>query len=155
MAGSRKELTACFACGERAVEWTRDSIEMDYREGTWWVEPDFEYQRCRACGEEFYPGPEMEALSLRVVALARADLGLLAPDDIKAIRHQLGLTQGDLERALGVSRGSVGRWERGTVFQSVTADRLMRVLGECPELLHGQALAFVAREGRGPYRTRG
>ncbi len=154
MVESDTRLTVCFACGKRAIETTRDPIEMEYREGTWRIEPDFEYERCRACDEEFYPGPGIAEATKKAVALARKDLGLLTPDDIRGIRHELGLTQGDLERALGVSRGAVGRWERGEVFQGVTADRLIRVIHENPEILGGQALAFVAHESRGPYKKR-
>jgi putative zinc finger/helix-turn-helix YgiT family protein len=145
----------CPICGQPGLETTRDPIEFDYRDGTWWIEPDFDYDRCRACDEEIYPSRGLEHLELKAAALARAELGLLSPDEIRAIRIRLGLTQGDLERALGVSRGSVGRWERGPVFPSVTADKLLRILDEHPELLQSTALDYVAREGRGPYRTRG
>ncbi len=145
----------CPICGQPELVTSRDPIEFDYRDGTWWIEPDFDYDKCLACEEEIYPSRGLEQLELKAAVLARAELGLLSPVEIRAIRHKLGLTQGDLERALGVSRGSVGRWERGPVIPSVTADRLLRLLGEHPELLRSQALDFVARDGRGPYRKHG
>ncbi len=154
MKTSAENLRVCSVCGERGVEITRDPIAIDFREGTWSVEPDFDYERCRACGEELYPGPAFAELTNTAVAMARTEMGLLTPDEIREMRFSLELTQSGLECALGVSRGAVGRWERGEVFQSATADRLMRVIREAPELLHGETLAFVAREGRGPYRKR-
>jgi putative zinc finger/helix-turn-helix YgiT family protein len=145
----------CPICGKLGIEITRDPIEFDYRDGTWWIEPDFDYRRCTECGEEIYPSRGLEVLEAKEATIARAELGLLSPEQIRDIRLRLGLTQGDLERALGVSRGTVGRWERGPVFPSVTADRLLRLLGEHPDLLQSAALDYVAREGRGPYRARG
>ena len=64
----------------------------------------------------------------------------------------LGLTQADLERQLGVSTGTVGRWERGEVLQSRMADNFMRVLWDHPELIAESGV--VAREKRGPDRKR-
>lgn len=155
MRQSDEDLTVCSVCGERAVELTRDPIAIEFREGTWRMAPDFDYERCRACGEELYPGPAIAELTWRAIALARKELGLLTPDEVKEVRLGLGLTQGDFERALGVSRGTVGRWERGEVFQGSTADRLMRIVAENPDLIHSDALGFVARETRGPYKKRG
>ncbi|MDP2183802.1 MAG: type II toxin-antitoxin system MqsA family antitoxin [Actinomycetota bacterium] len=152
MTTSDAGLAVCSVCGQRAVEMTRDPIAIEFREGTWRIEPDFDYERCRACGEELYPGPGITDLTRRAIALARKELGFLTPDEVRGVRHALDLTQGDFERALGVSRGTMGRWERGEVFQSATADRLMRVLAECPDLIRCDALSFVARETRGPYR---
>ncbi|MDP2400345.1 MAG: type II toxin-antitoxin system MqsA family antitoxin [Actinomycetota bacterium] len=150
-----QERAVCSVCGQRAIEITRDPITVEFREGSWSIQPHFDYERCRACGEELYPAEGLSELTRQAVAMARRDIGLLTPDEIREMRPSLGLTQHDLDRALGVSRGLIGKWERGEVFQSATADRPMRVIREAPELLHGEALAFVAREGRGPYRTRG
>ena len=150
-----QEPARCSVCGERAIEITRAPITVEFREGSWSVQPDFDYERCLACGEELYPADGLSELTRQAVAMARRQMGLLTPDEIRQMRLSLRLTQHELDRALGVSRGLVGRWERGEVFQSATADRLMRVIREAPELLHGEALAFVAREGRGPYRTQG
>jgi len=73
----------------------------------------------------------------------RAARGLLTPDEIRDLRRSLGVAQAALERLLGVGPKTVVRWEKGTVFQSATADRLMRLLIAKPELvslLAGKAL---------------
>jgi hypothetical protein len=60
--------------------------------------------------------------------------------------------------APAVGAKSVTRWERGTIVQPQTADRLMRILAAHPELLAevgahaGSGGAVVVRESRGPYR---
>ncbi|MGB4593473.1 MAG: type II TA system antitoxin MqsA family protein [Coriobacteriia bacterium] len=154
MSEQSERLGVCPACGQRALERTREPIVTEFREGSWTLQPDFEYERCRTCGEEFYSGPEIVEFTRKVVRLARCDLGLLSPEEVRDIRLNLGLTQGELEAALGVSRGMVGRWERGDVIQGATVDRLIRLFGENPDLLRSPAIGLVAREGRGPYRGR-
>jgi len=58
------------------------------------------------------------------------------------------MSQAAFEELLGVGPKTVIRWEKGTVFQGATADRLMRLLRTQPELarvlasgeLYGQAV---------------
>lgn len=38
----------------------------------------------------------------------------MTPDEIKALREKLGLTQEGLARAIDVSSVTVNRWEKGT-----------------------------------------
>ena len=60
---------------------------------------------------------------------------LLTPDEIKALRHQIGLTQTEFERLLGAGPKTVLRWERGSVIQNGATDALRRVLRDVPEAL--------------------
>ena len=143
----------CPVCGaQRALRWTDEPLLEQFREGTFEV-PGFRYERCAACGETLLSADQLEDVERAAVASARADLGRLTSDEIHQLRHDLGLTQAQLESELGVGAGTVGRWERGTILQGATADRLMRILWAHPELL--SELGLVAREGRGPYRKRG
>lgn len=146
------EIRVCPVCGVRAMHWTDEPLLEEFPEGSYEVS-GFTYEKCDACGESLLRAGQMDAVECAAVALARADLERLSSAEIRELRLDLGLTQADLEAQLGVSAGSVGRWERGTVLQGATADRLMRVIRAHPELL--PELGFVAREGRGPYRTRG
>lgn len=125
---------------------------MEYREGTFAVE-GFEYERCDACGEGFIDAAQMDEIQRVGVETARAELGRLSSASIREMRLALGLTQGVMEGQLGVSAGTVGRWERGEELQTRMADRFMRVLGAHPELV-ADAVSTMAREGRGPYRPR-
>jgi len=141
----------CPVCGQPAMAKTSEPIEETAGGRTYLIE-GVTRERCTACNEEFFAAQQCEEIDKRVTALARADLGRLTSDDIHRLRRELGLTQTDLEQQLGVSAGTVGRWERGTVLQGGTADRLMRIIWGHPELL--PELGYVAREGRGPYRKR-
>lgn len=144
----------CSVCGQRAVVISDDPVTVRFREAAYAVD-GFEYEHCMACGENVFGPGQVDAMHVRAAALARAERGLLSPDDIRALRFDLGLTQEGLEMAMGMGPGTVVRWERGAVVQSATADRLMRLVRAHPELL-GElgAPSLIAREGRGPYKKR-
>jgi putative zinc finger/helix-turn-helix YgiT family protein len=150
----------CPVCGKREMTVTCAPIEDEVEGRTYLVE-GLEYNRCAACGEDFYNVDQLDDIYIAGSALARADLGRLAPDEIRGLRLALDLTQAGLEAQLGVSAGTVGRWERGTFVPGATADRLMRILAAHPELLAEVGAhvapggAMVARESRGPYRKSG
>jgi putative zinc finger/helix-turn-helix YgiT family protein len=63
---------------------------------------------------------------------ARAEAGLLTPEEIVAIRQKLGLSQSELERLFGLGSKVVTRWETGRVVQGKTADVALRLLALDP-----------------------
>ena len=148
---AQPEIWECATCGARAAHWSSEPLPVEFREGTYAVR-GFTYERCDACGETTVSAEHLDDVLRAGVRVARADLGRLSSVEIHQLRHDLGLTQAELEEQLGVGTGTVGRWERGTVLQGATADRFMRVLWAHPELL--PELGYVAREGKGPYRKR-
>lgn len=150
--GRRKYPSRCSVCGARAVRLTSQPLPMEYREGTFAVE-GFEYERCEACGESFIDAEQMDDVQRAGVEAARVGLGRLSSADIREMRLALGITQAVLERQLGVSSGTVGRWERGEELQTRIADNFMRLLGAHPEFV-AEATGAAARESRGPYRPR-
>jgi len=147
-----KAPTTCLACGAVAVERSHDPVTVDFRDGSFVVD-GFDYERCSACGEEYYGAGQVDAMHARAAEQARLARGLLAAADISRLRLDLGLTQLALDAALGASPGTVGRWERGSVVQPAVADRLMRLLWAHPDLVVEIAQP-VARETRGPYQPR-
>lgn len=93
------------------------------------------FYRCENCDEGYFNGEMMDDSLRRATAVIRAEDGLLAPDEIVALRKKYGLTQAQLERLIGAGPKTVVRWERGTVSQNKTADTLLRVLLEHPEVV--------------------
>ncbi len=144
-------LTECPLCGRDDIRQVDTPVEESEGGRTYFIEGILR-DRCDACEEEYFAAGQLDRIARAAVALARADLGRLTSEEILELRHDLGITQAELESQLGVGTGTVGRWERGTVLQGGTADRLMRILWAHPELL--PELGYVAREGRGPYRKR-
>jgi len=90
--------------------------------------------RCTRCGEVYLDLDAGDQLERTAVALLREAHGLLTPAQIRDLRKSLCLSQAGLEKLLGTGPKTVVRWEKGTVFQSATADKLMRLLIAKPEL---------------------
>ena len=150
---SRREYPAeCGICGARAVRLSSAPLQREFREGTFAVE-GFEYERCDACGEGFIDAAQIDPIQRAGVEAARAGLGRLSSSDIREMRLAIGITQTVLESQLGVSAGTVGRWERGGELQTRIADNFMRLLFAHPELVT-EAMGAMARDSRGPYRPR-
>lgn len=63
----------------------------------------------------------------------REKLRLLHPEQIKAVREQLSLTQERVARCLGIAAESLSRWENGHLIQSRSHDSLLRGFFELPE----------------------
>jgi transcriptional regulator with XRE-family HTH domain len=59
----------------------------------------------------------------------------MRPEEIRALRESLGLSQAQLENLLNVGPKTVVRWERGTVFQSGAVNTLLKVLRARPDVL--------------------
>ena len=122
----------CPECGG-AVEASNDVLAVPFRGHPVEVSGVL-HGACTECGEVFIGAAEVEQLQRAAASKARAAQGLLQPEEIKALRASLGLSQVAFENLLGTGAKTVVRWEKGTVFQSATADRLMRLLRHMPEL---------------------
>jgi HTH-type transcriptional regulator/antitoxin MqsA len=122
----------CAECGGAVVVST-DDVTFEVR-GEQVVVPGIEHGRCTVCGEEFFTLEGSERLQKEAVRRSKQARGLLAPEEILALRHSLHLTQTQFEDLLGVGPKTVVRWEKGTVYQSATADRLMRLMRLMPDV---------------------
>ncbi|MBY0307933.1 MAG: helix-turn-helix domain-containing protein [Phycisphaerales bacterium] len=87
-------------------------------------------EQCGACGEFTY-GADSEAV---IHAALRKQLGLLTPEEIRACRVELGLTQSQLAASMGMAPESISRWESGTVMHSRATDRHLRGYFGVPRL---------------------
>jgi len=128
----------CYLCNNVA-----DRI-VERRETVWGtrkVMVDDEFYRCTSCGEEFYDGFMAQEHNRRTAAAIRAEDGLLQPDEVRLVRMRYGLSQAGLETLIGSGEKTVVRWEKGTVAQNATADTLLRVLRD-----HPQVVAKLAEE---------
>ncbi len=135
----------CAECGGE-VRVSVEPVVVDVR-GEQVSVPGIEHGRCSACGEEYLSLDAAEALQREAVRRSKAARGLMSPEEIRTLRHSLSLSQAAFEKLLGVGPKTVVRWEKGTVFQSATADRLMRLIAVEPglvDLLQGDALYAVA-----------
>jgi putative zinc finger/helix-turn-helix YgiT family protein len=98
-----------------------------------------ELYRCGVCGEEQFSFEQMQAVEREAARVYREQEGYLQPEEIRALRERWGLTQAQLEEALGLGKKTVVRWEAGRVLQQRAMDNLLRVMERFP-----QVLAFLA-----------
>ena len=122
----------CYMCGGQADLVTgRRKTRMGSRP----VSFEDEFYKCSNCGEKFYDFEMADESFRRAAAAVRRVEGLLAPDEIRELRAMYGLTQAALEKLINSGEKTVVRWERGTVAQNATADTLLRVLRDHPEVV--------------------
>jgi len=100
---------------------------------------------CPVCGETF-SGPE--AARIRHDALGIA-LGLLQPQEIRALRERCGVASNEFARLLGVGGDRLREWESGSSWQDSSVDRLLRLLDMNPENL-GLLERIASGKRRGP-----
>lgn len=145
----------CAACGGRVAPSTA-ALPFCVRGETVEV-PDIEHGTCTGCGEVYLSLDAAERLQTEAIRMSKAARGLLAPAEIRDIRRSFSMSQAAFEDLLGVGPKTVVRWEKGTVFQSATADRLMRLLRMQPGLsraLSSGELCVPATADRTPVALR-
>lgn len=126
----RKATVPCAICGGEARLVSEEREVRIGRRATMALD---EFYRCADCAEEFYLPGMMDATLRRGAERIREEDGLLTPEQVKAIRLRLGLTQPEFERLLGVGKNTCVRWERGTIPQSAATDSLLRLIDHIPE----------------------
>lgn len=122
----------CPLCGG-VVDIRVGPVEWDVR-GELVIVDGVEHGMCVSCGEAFFDQGTADLVHRRAVAQLKRSKGLLSGEEVKALRQKLGVTQAGLERLIGAGPKTVVRWENDTVFQNHTADTLLRVLDEYPEV---------------------
>jgi putative zinc finger/helix-turn-helix YgiT family protein len=104
--------------------------------------PSALHLRCPKCHEIVLRFEDARRLNHDAIAIYRKKHGLLAGDEIRAIREQFGLTQSELARLLRLGANTVSRWESGRNVQTAAMDVLVRLIRDLPasiEYLRGLA----------------
>jgi HTH-type transcriptional regulator / antitoxin MqsA len=86
-------------------------------------------------GDGVHVGNDMQAVDTALRDLRRAVDGLPTPEDIRALRKKLRLTQRDAGELFKVGTNAFDKYERGLVAPSGPTVQLMRVLDRHPELV--------------------
>lgn len=105
------------------------------------LEVDQEFFECTQCRQRRVTRKQAATAQEAAAILLRAQEQFLTPDEIRAIRDELGLTQEQLEQALGLGAKTVVRWETGRVIPQRSTDDLLRLIRRD----HG-ALVFLAQQ---------
>ncbi len=117
----------CFHCGQ---EMSRSYERHHYKEcglGAVYLE-NVEVCNCRRCNEKIVRIPETPRLNLEIGEGILQKDSILAGDEIRFLRKNMGLKAVDLQNILGVNNATISRWERGKQKISPSHDRLLRVV---------------------------
>jgi DNA-binding transcriptional regulator YiaG len=92
--------------------------------------PELVVPRCQECGTLYLDNHAEEQVSRAF----RAQIHLLLPEQIRANRQALGLSESQLADRLGLSAEQLTNWEEGLQFQSRAHDNLLRTFFALPEV---------------------
>lgn len=117
---------SCPMCGGEDIRTTMTSHEFDYGSGDSSVKllARVPARQCESCSFEFL---DDEAERLKHMAVCN-HLGVLAPDQIRKIRENRGMTRAAFADATGLGEASLNRWENGLSIQTQAYDRYLRLL---------------------------
>lgn len=129
------EQRRCHVCGQssrqRVVRPYEYQVSHDGRPPVTIRVPDLEVIACTnpACRPEHPDDTTIldDAAAGRLTVETYRQLGLLTPEEIREKRTALGLTQQEMQDAMGLGGNSLSRWESGAVYQSRAMDRFLRV----------------------------
>jgi putative zinc finger/helix-turn-helix YgiT family protein len=133
----------CIRCKERKVfeDIVMHEVDVEHDGRSYHVKvDDLKTPKCRKCG---FVQPDAEA-NEAITAAFLVQAKLLLPQQIRAYREELGLTQKLLANTLGVAEATVSRWETGAQIQQRSLDNLLRLFFGLPsvqETLLGQKIS--------------
>jgi putative zinc finger/helix-turn-helix YgiT family protein len=113
------------------------------------------FYRCDRCGEEQVTEDLARVVQDEAAASFRRSERFLSGAEIRALRERLGLSQEQMEAALGLGAKSLARWENDRVLQNRSMDNLLRAIDRDPTLvghlagLHGVPLPDGSELSRG------
>ena len=84
-------------------------------------------------------------------------MGLLAAEDIRALRERHGLSQDQLSELLGCGKKSLSRWENGREYPSQLVNTLLRLLADdiiTPDDLRKVRQPLTATPAKRPAKAR-
>lgn len=117
----------CPACGanELSVSTEPDSFEYGERDSTpVLLTVMVPVHHCSSCGLSF---TEEDASVLRHEAICK-HLGVMNPQEIRAIREHYDLSQADFSEITNIGKASIARWEGGLLIQNQANDNLLYLL---------------------------
>ena len=126
------EALSCPICGGEDISTTMTSHEFDYGSGDSPAKllAMVPVRWCESCGFE-YLDDVAEQLKHKAVC---DHLGVLAPDQVRKIREDLGMTRAAFADTTGLGEASLNRWENGLSVQTHANDCFLRLLAH-PETM--------------------
>lgn len=128
----------CQHCEHDRLQVTSFDEVIQFR-GEEILVPGLQGFKCLECGE-FTLSPAQIRANQAIYAekkaeaanRARSRVGMLAGNEIRQLREEIGLTQVQFARALGCAPMTFSKYERGEVIQSAAVDVLLQMIQALP-----------------------
>ena len=124
----------CPVCEEGQLHEATFADDFKHGDSTIHVE-GLECFECESCGADPVFKDQIRRNHLRVADAKRTADGLLAGEEIKAIRADLGLSQSESALLFGGGANAFSKYERGDVIQSKSMDKLLRLASKYPLII--------------------
>ncbi len=124
----------CAECGSSDFEVRIEHDDFHRNSQSYKVE--VEYSICRHCGDEVIFSEQIKRNDCRVRDAWRKIDGLLAAQEIVALRNKLKLTQQDAAKIFGGGPNAFSKYERSEVIQSIAMDKLLRAALDVPDMFN-------------------
>jgi len=136
----------CPMCEEGILIPTTRSTTFEYR-GSDLVVEDLEVSTCGSCDSELVFPEQRKKNQVKIADKKRNLDGLLTSHEIIEFRKRYNLSQVQASILFGGGQNAFSKYERGDVIQSVSMDRLLRLVFDSPmNLLRVEELAGIAPE---------
>jgi len=118
-------VNVCPVCTGSLIEESR-KIPFTYKGRT--IQLDQPAHYCQNCGEAFLSPVQSRSNETALKAFRNEVDGLLTPDEIKAIRKRLHLSQAEAAKLFGGGPMAFSKYERGAITHSRALDIVLRLL---------------------------
>lgn len=120
----------CCDTGHLVTQFRRETFEHETENGRVMIEADrVPISVCDTCKSVFVTG---ETAKVRHEYVCRK-LGLITPDEIRAIRNRHGLKKAEFARITQFGESSISRWESGRLFPNASGSKYLKLLLRRPE----------------------
>jgi len=118
--------TVCPSCGGRNVDeqWKTDDFQYGDGEKAVSLAVRVPVCHCLDCELQFTDSRSEQLRHARVCK----HLGILDPEEVRAIRERYRMSQQEFAQISGVGRASLNRWETGALTQNASSDNLLYLL---------------------------
>jgi HTH-type transcriptional regulator / antitoxin MqsA len=132
---NNKNLAECSVCGAKSVvRLKKQTLSVPFRTTNkikTFNLSNLSFEKCSSCGEIYFSCEDSETYEKELneaLVLERQKNGLLTGSEIKEIRENLGYSQAQFEKLLGLGSKSFARWETYRTDQSKSTDLLLRAI---------------------------